>query len=132
MSEILSKEDILNITDVQVKEIEVPEWDGTIFLRGMTGDERDALEASMFSSKSNSRETNLKNLRARLLVKAICDEKGNRLFTDADAEKLGKKNAKVLDRLFNIARELSGLGESDVEEITKNSETAPQGGSISD
>jgi len=124
---VLDKAAILDAPDIEIEKVEVPEWGGSVYIKSMTGAERDAFEESMFRIKGGSREANYANLRARLLVRVICDKEGNRLFKDEDAPKLGKKNAKALDRLFSRASALSGIGTQDVEDMVKNSGTAPAG-----
>ena len=117
----LSKEAILAKTDdLGLEKAEVPEWGGEVFVRGMRGVERDSFEASMFEGEGDSRKRNLANLRARLLVRCLVDDKGARLFEDADAAELGLRNAKVLDRLYDIACALSGIGPNAVEAAAKN------------
>ena len=110
------KEKILESVDLPLEKIEVPEWGTTVYLRGMTSAERDAWEMSIYESKG----IKMDNIRARLVSLALCDENGDRLFSDGEAEKLGKKNAKVITKLFEIAQRLSGIGQKDVEELSKN------------
>jgi len=114
----LSKDQILAAEDLPRREAAVPEWGGGVWLRTMTGAERDAFEASLLAGADGDR--NLANLRARLLVRTLVDAKGNRLFADDDAGLLGEKSAAVLDRLFAIAQEINGLRAADVEELAKN------------
>lgn len=99
-------------------------------VKALTGAERDAFEGSMvkFSGDGKSRSMNLTNIRAKLAALAICDESGQRLFTDADIQALAKKSAAALDRVFTVAQRLSGLTDGDVEELAKNSESAPADG----
>jgi len=63
---------------------------------------------------------NLDNVRARFAVLTICDEAGKRLFSDADATKLGAKSAAALDRVFAVSQRLNGFSETDCEELIKN------------
>lgn len=98
-------------------------------LRGMTGQERDDFEASL---QVGSGAPNLANLRARLLVRSLCDEGGKRLFDDDDADALGELPASILDPLFAVAQKLSGIGKSDIAELLGNSDGAPSGASSSD
>lgn len=127
----LSRDDILKTNDLTMKEVDVPEWGGSIFLRTMSGAERDAFEQSCFEGRGKDRRFNYQNVRARFLAYCIADENGNRLFTDADITELGKKSSLVLSRLFEIAQEMNGFTESDIEELTKNSETGQSDSSIS-
>jgi NTP pyrophosphatase (non-canonical NTP hydrolase) len=120
----LSRDDILAAEDLPRKEIEVPEWKGSVFVRGLTGEERDEFEHQIYSTNGDEKKLNMKNMRARLLSITLCDGQGKRLFTDADIEQLGKKNGDVLTRLFLIAQSLSGLGADDVKKLAKNSKSA--------
>jgi len=119
---MLSREDILNVTDIEIEEVEVPEWGGTVFVKGLTGTERDAYESSMIENRGKNRAMNLENLRAKLAVMTICDQEGKRLFTERDVKKLGEKSASALQRVFKVAQRLSGLTEEDVDELSKNSQ----------
>lgn len=124
MTEILSSEAIVSRVDVQTEDVHVPEWGGTVRLRGLNGEERDAFEESCILTKGTgakqTREVVIRGMRARLLVKCMVNAQGDRLFTDAQAPALLKKSGAVLARLFEIAERLSGLSKDDVEEIAGN------------
>ncbi len=112
----LSRDQILAAQDLKMKTINVPEWGGEVIVRTMDGEGRDALETSLISNGKRD----LKNFRAKLLAQCLVDDKGNRLFTEADINALGKKNAAILARLADVANELNKLSEADVEELVKN------------
>jgi len=118
---MLTKEQILNSNDLVTEEVDVPEWGGTVFVKSMTGTERDLFEQSIIETKGKSTKTNLANIRAKLCVMTLVDDKGSRLFTDLEFGVLGKKSAKALDRVFTVASELNGLSPTDVEDLVKNS-----------
>ena len=63
------------------------------------------------------------------MVLCTCDAEGARLFTDQDADKLGKKSAVAVNRIFEVARRLSGMTEEDLEEMAGNSERVPSASS---
>lgn len=111
---MLTKEIILAAEDLTRKALEVPEWGGAVYVRTMCGTERDEWEKSLADVKDSA------NVRARLAVRCLCDEQGNRLFADADAEALGKKSGKILCRVFDLAIELNRLSPADAEELAKN------------
>jgi hypothetical protein len=117
---ILNREAILDANDTKIKLVSVPEWGGELYIRTMTGVERDDFEAEMYTKKGDTLELNRYNLRARLLYRCICDESGATLFTKKDVDALGKKSAKALDRCFAVAQKLNGLTNDDVEELEKN------------
>lgn len=129
MSKYLTKEAILEAQDLKTKEVEVLEWGGVVLLKAMSGKERDAFEASLQGKEAGT--INLDNVRAKLASKCIVDEEGKRLFSDSEIETLGMKSAAALDRIFEEAKVLSGIGDEDIKEMVKNSETVPSEDSIS-
>ena len=71
----------------------------------------------------------LSNRRAKLVARAVVDDDGNPLFNELDIGVLGQKSAAALERVFDVAAELSGLGLDAVDVAAGNSEAAPSGGS---
>jgi len=110
---VLTRDEILNMDDLKIEEVNVPEWNGVVFIRTITGQERDIFEQTM------SEAGGLRNLRARLVALTAIDKEGKRIFSEKDAPALGKKSAAVIDRLFKVAQELNGWG-IEIEKITKN------------
>lgn len=130
---LLNADEILGKDDSQYEDVPVPEWGGTVRVRSLTADERDAFDESITklsgNGKGQTREIIMKGIRAKLVARSLIDDKGERLFTDAQVETLGKKNATVLDRLFAIAQRLSGLSKDDVEKLAGKSAPAPSASS---
>ena len=116
----LTKDQILKADDLGQREVDVPEWGGKVLMRALTGRERDEFEKMLFSEKGENVMANWTNLRARLVSLTIIDGDGKRVFNKNDIEELGKKSALVLDRLFAVAQDLSGLSKKDTEELVKN------------
>ena len=129
---LLTRDDIANVDDRQYDEVEVPEWGGSVRVRGMSGTERDAYEASILEQRGNDRKVNLANARAKLVVRCLVDEAGQLLFNADDVRLLGRKSAKALERVFDKARELSGMSEDDVAKLTENFDEDPSDAGTSD
>jgi len=129
---LLTRDDILAVDDQQYEEIEVPEWGGSVKVRGMSGTQRDAYEASIIEQRGNDRKVNLANARAKLVARCLVDEGNHLMFTDDDVRALGRKSARALERVFDKARELSGMSEADVEKLTENFDDDPSEGGTSD
>ena len=129
---LLNREAILTANDIEKREVYIPEWGGSVYVRGMTGRERDQFEAGIVKQKGRNTEINMKNARAKLVVLCTVDENGKRIFGDADIALLADKSAKALDRIFSVAQELSGISKDDMEELTKNSDETDGDGSFSD
>ena len=111
---ILTKEAILAADDLPRELVSVPEWGGDVFVRTMTGTDRDAFEASLIG-----KEGRMENVRARLVSLTLCNEAGERMFDDAEIAALGKKSARALDRVFSVAQRLNGIGTEQVEAAKK-------------
>lgn len=130
---ILSRDEILKAEDLERRTVPVPEWGGDVIVRAMTGAERDAYEASCFKDRGPGEQPvrDLSNVRAKLVSRTVIGEDGVRLFTDNDIGALGEKSAAALARVFDVAAELSKLGEGDIADLAGNSDAAPSGDSTS-
>lgn len=132
---LLNHAAIVAAEDLKFEDVDVPEWGGTVRLRELRASERDHYEATTFKirlevvdGKSVQRfEPNTENARARLVACCLVDEEGNRCFGDDEVEALGKKSASALQRLFEVAQRINGIGPKAAEEAEKNSVAAPSG-----
>lgn len=104
-----------------IERVDLPEIGMSVYVRGMSGEERDAWERSLIRGKGRRAEVDTTNVRARLVARTACDESGARVFTNQDAEELGRSRVDVLNQLFNVAQRLSGVSDMDVEELGKAS-----------
>lgn len=120
----LTINDILNKDDVKTKIIEIPEWDGSVEIRSMTGEARDAYEESVFKRLDNGEyERDLSNARAKLIAACVYDLDGTRMFkSDAQIKALGSKSAIVLDRLFTECQNINAISQQDMDELEGKSE----------
>ena len=121
-SRILTREEILGISDFTFENVNTPEWgeDTFVRVRGLTAHERDTFELTAVKEDfSGVTKAGMSDMRAHLVSMAVVDIDGRRLFTPEDIAALSTKNALVIDRIFNVARRLSGLSKEDVDELTK-------------
>jgi hypothetical protein len=133
---MLSKDAILAAPRLPVEEVHVPEWadengDDVVFVRGMTGAERDQFEMSLTVERNGEQVQDAANATAKALVKCIVDADGNRVFGDRDANELGAQPAAALMRVWRVARRLSGLGPEDMKAAVENFGEAAGSGSSS-
>jgi len=129
MAELLTRAAILAAEDLGREVVPVPEWGGSVLVRGLTGRERDAFEASIVRMRGGGVSASLENIRAKLVAMTVIDDDGARLFEDRDVRALGDKSGAVLDRLFDVARRLSGMTEADVNAIVEDFGDAQSGDS---
>lgn len=122
----LTKDAILaaaGIANLPKEQVACPELGGYVWVRGMTGADRDAFERSNYTTKRGRVEPNLENVRARLAVRCLVDDAGVRLFADADAAALGNLRADTLSKIYAVAQKLSNVTDDDLEELKKLSES---------
>ena len=113
----VSRETILAAPDIQTETVEVPEWGGAVRVRGMTAGERDSFDTAVTDARRAKKPT---MVRARLVMLTTVDGEGGRLFTEADLPALDAKSGAALDRLWEVAARLSGIGARDTEDLEKN------------
>jgi hypothetical protein len=127
----LNRDQILNSVDIQVKEIQVPEWGGSVFIRQLTRAEQDEYLKRQYGDtrlKQDNRakqqeisSVNIYGHDAYLCVCGICDEDGKQLFKQNDIDALKKKNGSVVGRIaVEIVKFSSMENDVTVEEEVKN------------
>jgi hypothetical protein len=121
----LNKDGILNIDDINIKEIEVPVWNDTVFIRQLTRGQQDEYMKRRFGDvemKQHGRQQNIESNidlfghDAWVFAQGVCDEKGERLFTNGEVSKLNEKNGEAIGFVANEIVKFSGM-EQDVEDI---------------
>ena len=128
---MLSREQILNKVDIEIKEIAVPEWGGNVFIRQLTRAEQDEYLKRQYGetrlktdAKARNQEISSVNIYGHdtfICVFGVCDEEGKPLFKREDMEALKKKNGGVIGRLAVEIIKFSGMaGDVPVEEEVKN------------
>ncbi|MDR1383324.1 MAG: hypothetical protein LBJ67_05705 [Planctomycetaceae bacterium] len=91
-----------------------------VYVRELSGREKDAFESGLVSIKGRKQKLNLEDMRARMAVLVCCDAEGNAIFRPEDVEWLTKKSCRPLTRIYNAAKELNDLSNEDEEELLKN------------
>lgn len=118
---LLSKDQILAADDLPFEDVEIPQWGGSVRVRAMTGQEKDAFELSILREKKDGTyEMNQENFRAKLLASTLVGEDGKPLFCVEEAALLGGKSSKALDVAFQVAKRLNAIGEEEQAKTEKN------------
>jgi hypothetical protein len=127
---MLSREDILRANDLERELVSVPQWGGEVYVRVMTGAERDRYERSLLALDGD--RAPVQQFRAHLLALCLCDEYGGRLFDIQEISMLNDKSWVVMDRLYEVAQRLNKTTADAVETLLGNSETTLHDASGSD
>ena len=114
---MLTRDEILGLDDRKPVKVPVPEWGTDVWVRPMSAAERDALDSETIERREGRKPS---NWRARLAVKVICREDGERLFNNDDADALGKKSQLAIDRVIEAASRSNALADKDIAELEKN------------
>jgi len=113
----LTIQDILGIEDKKIEPLDIPEWEGTVYLRIMSAQERSELEDIFIKMKANAQTG---KFRKEMLKRTLVDVTGQHLISDdAVATHVMKKNALVIESIFEKACEVNGFRERDVETLKK-------------
>ena len=135
MSKALTAADILGADDIRKERVEVPEWIGHVWVRGMTGIERSHYQQIILDSgivdESGNRKLNLVGTDIFLAACCMVDESGGRLFTDEQVDALGSKSSQALARVTAVAQRLSAITQDEVGELEGNLEGTPSADSVS-
>ena len=120
---MLSRDDILTLTEKPIGTITIPEWSGEIGLRALSAQElvdmREAIEGE------DGDQSAILNRFCKTAAVLISDADGKRLFSDADAIGLRTRGLAILTRIITEGKRLNGIGEDAVRATEKNSESGP-------
>lgn len=123
---LLGRDEILRAEDFKTEDVPVPEWGGTVRVKSLTGDERDGFEAQIRENRRDgSFRSDFAKMRVKLLALTIIGADKRRIFSLEDVEKLGKKSAAAIERVWEVASRLSGLSKEDAEELARGLGTGP-------
>ena len=114
----LTRDAILTADDLPVLKVSTPEWGGDVFVRTLTAAENEHCQKIAKSTDCD------RVFLGRFAALVLCDEQGNRLFTDADGEALGGKSLLILGRIMEHAQRHNGLSDEEEKATEKNSETS--------
>ncbi len=127
---LLDREGLLNKEELQIEKLDLDKGD-SVYLRQMTGRERDRFDQSLTRSVKDragntTYERNLSDFRAKLAVNTLCDEDGKLLLNDKDIPTLSQNmSAARLERIVTKAQEMNKITEEDKEDLIKNSDGDP-------
>lgn len=108
------------------KDVPVPELGAGMVIPvwGMTPRERTAWEDKQSQLGDKQRAKHKLQIRERILVECCRNDDGVQIFTLQQIEQLGQKRGDVIERLVNVALELSGFSGQDLDKLAKNSDAA--------
>lgn len=131
---VLTKDAILNVKNLELKELEVDEWGGSVFMGHMTLAERfeyDEKFTSEINGEVSIKEPSNPAYMLEYIRMVLKDASGNYLFSEEDVKLLLNKQAKVIVKVFKACTEYNSM-KYEVDDIKKKLETAPKDYSSTD
>ncbi len=106
------REKILAAVDLPMEEVKVDEWGVSVYVRMLSAGEVRKYIALLMDDKD---DLNM----VKVVILAACNEKGERIFTDADAEGLGKTNPFAIRKVYDKVVEMLRYDEKQLDELEK-------------
>lgn len=96
---------------------------GDIWVYGLTNEEKDEYENQVMQFSASDRQVRMRNARAMLLLLAVRNQHGSRMFGEKDMGRLKLIPVKITDPILDVVRRLSGMGANEIKDLIKNSQT---------
>ena len=125
MAQFLDRSNLLAKEELEIKRVDLGKG-GYVFVRQMTGRERNSFEQTLFTEKIDADGTvelvrNQDDFRAKLAVHTVCDEQGNLILKPEDVETLSVNiSAARLTKIADVATELNRISSEDRKKLEKN------------
>ena len=134
---LLDRNQLLKKEELEIVEVVLGN-DEKVFVRQMTGRERDRFEQTLVREVKDKKgnvtyEKTTEDFRAKLAVCTVCDGAGKLIFEVSDYSLLSQNmSAARLEKIVNAAQKLNKITEDSKEDALKNSDAGETGNSTSD
>lgn len=130
--EDLTRDGILSVEDLPLERVEVPEWNGVVYMRVLTGKQRDEIE-QLSTDRKAAKRFEVKEMIARMVAMSLCNKDGKLLFGGHDdGIKLNEKSSAVIIRLFKVVQRISKVDDDDIGVTVADFDKGPSENSGSD
>lgn len=122
---VLTKEAILNAKDLELKELEVEEWGGSVYMGHMTLSERFKYDEGFtqeFNGSITIKDPNNPAYMLEYIRLVLKDQFGKPLLDEEDIKALLEKEAKIVLKVFKACSEHNSM-QSDIDDIKKKLKT---------
>lgn len=110
----LTVADILAASDIVEEDVDVPEWGGTVCIRGFTKERQQELRKMATDPRTGKIDG--EKLEMQIFIYGVIDPQ----FQPVQQTELKKKSAGALDRVLKRILAISGMSEDAVEEAVKS------------
>lgn len=114
------RDQIVSTTGPQLTPVEMPEWNCTVYVKRLNFGERAKLVDVLTDPTKKDTLMYVWGILA-----AVCDQDGNKVFTDEDYDLVCGKEMEPVVRLGKVAAKVNQLTGDPIEDQKKSSETTP-------
>jgi hypothetical protein len=106
----LNREKLLKAkVDVPQETVDLPEFKGSVIVRGMTGKEQSSFHKNLRGATKTKVEVDEDTFTAKLVVHCMVDDKGDRMLKDDEWELVYDWPTLVFNRITAAAMRVNGL-----------------------
>lgn len=123
----LNREKLMQRQPLRIEKVVVDEQGNYVYVRQMTGRERDSFELSLLRERRDEKgkfdhyDNAVEDFRSKIAVNTVCDEQGNLLFKPEEYKIIGENlTAAQLERIITVAQEINKISKEDQEALIKN------------
>ena len=118
----LTKDDILQVQDLPVKEVFVKEWNGYVFMRTLTAKEKEDYEWYIYTQGKKTEKTGgvIEDARVRLVASCLVDAQGERMFSVEEFKVLAGKSSSAIESLFKVAQQMNGMEVEEADRVVQD------------
>ncbi len=123
------RDQIVASQDLKREPIDLAEWwpevaGVPLFIRTMSAGERSRYEETLDFDRTGVPRSKL-NIQAKLGVRVLVTEDGDRVFGDDDVEVLASKNSEAVQTIFELGAKVNGMTKEALATLEKNSGETP-------
>jgi hypothetical protein len=114
------RDKILATEDIPSETVEIPEWNVTLKVKGMSAGDRVTLMQHAYDQATG--QVNMAAVYPDILVSCCFDpDSGELIFSDADKEAIMKKSSAAVEKIASVGLRLSGMGKDEQDAAGKDS-----------
>jgi len=115
---MLSRDHLDAVNDRPAVVLEVPEWEGAVYIRALSAGDRDTLDQHMIEQGDS--ESAHVTLRCKMVAMALVDHDGNRLYSDDEVAELSAKSNSAINHICKHVMEQNNLSPNKQDDLVGN------------
>lgn len=123
MTKIANRNVLLKLCDRRYIDLELPEVGLVVRIQSLSEKEKSEYETRLIAKSGRGVvRDRLQDATRRLIALCLVDDKNDRVFSNADIDKIGELDSFVSSRIYEACQEHCGFNKNDIETTVGNSE----------